>query len=165
MRAGGTKGKIFSPGENFWLYNTSIFTHTHTHTHTLWRIYSGALESAADTNNSDLPLEYLQSSLAQESQQPSSTSQNSELQMKEEDDLQLALAMSLNEQENKQKAKKSSSSAASSTARGPSPTPPPQSTAPSAPPPSSSTLYATIMHDPTPSVSKSSTIECYYLYL
>jgi hypothetical protein len=116
---------------------------------------SGALESAAD---SDLPPEYLQSSLAQESQQPSSsanTAQGSELQMKEDDDLQLAIAMSLNEQENKQKTKKSSSSAAaSSMARGPSPTPPPpHSAAPSAPPPSSSTLYATIMHDPTPSVS------------
>lgn len=107
----------------------------------------GAMESAAESGSSDLPLEYLQSSLAQEPQQPSS-SQNSELQMMEDDDLQLAIAMSLNEQENKQKAKTTSPPAA----RGPSPTPPPQSTTPSAPPPSSNnTLYATIMHDPAPS--------------
>lgn len=124
------------------------FKSVHSHTHT----GSGALESAADSSSSDLPVEYLQSSLAQESQQPS-TGQDAELQMKEDDDLQLAIAMSLNEQENKQKAKKSTSSVAASVVRGSSPTPPPQSTAPSAPPPSSSTLYATIMHDPTPSVS------------
>lgn len=50
--------------------------------------------------SSDLPEEYLRSSLAKEPQVPS-TGRSEEMKMQEEDDLQLAIAMSLNEQDNK----------------------------------------------------------------
>lgn len=50
--------------------------------------------------NSNLPEEYLRSSLAKEPQVPA-TGHTEEMKMQEEDDLQLAIAMSLNEQDNK----------------------------------------------------------------
>ncbi len=46
-------------------------------------------------------MEYLQSSLAHESQTPPSSSRAEEMRIQEEDDLQMAIAISLNEQENK----------------------------------------------------------------
>ena len=95
--------------------------------------------------DSDLPPEYLRSSLAQESQVPSSSptpggGAGSEQQLQEEDDLQLAIAMSLNEQENKSK----KSPSVSTRHHNPST---PRSATPSAPPPAPSTLYASILHD------------------
>ena len=114
--------------------------------------------------SSDLPEEYLRSSLAKESQvAPSSRTEERKLQ--EEDDLQLAIAMSLNEQDNKvctciylslsimfvlfQKKTTSSSKRVSS------PAPPPTSTAPSAPPPSTPSLYSSIAQEAANTVSRS----------
>lgn len=54
----------------------------------------------ASGGRSDLPEEYLRSSLAKEPQVPA-TGRTDEMKMQEEDDLQLAIAMSLNEQDNK----------------------------------------------------------------
>jgi len=96
--------------------------------------------------DNDLPVEYLRSSLAQESQTPPSAGTSSsgqgtaEQQMQEEDDLQLAIAMSLNEQENK--TKKVSHAPTSHHAHSS-----PRSATPSAPPPAPTTLYASIAHD------------------
>ena len=115
-----------------------------------WYFIRGGSEgsTAAADMDADLPVEYLRSSLAQESQVPSSVPSggggNSE-QEQEEDDLQLAIAMSLNEQENKPK----KSLHAPVSHHVPSPTPPPTSATPSAPPPAQSTLYSTIIHDRT----------------
>ena len=117
----------------------------------------GASAAAAGSEmDSDLPVEYLRSSLAQESQVPSSTPSGgggggSEQQLQEEDDLQLAIAMSLNEQENK--AKKTSSSASVGHRHHAPSSASSRSDTPSAPPPAPSTLYASIMHDTGPEPS------------
>lgn len=136
---------------------------------------SGSSDSAASSSkgakeatggSSDLPEEYLRSSLAKEPQVPSG-GHSEDIKMQEEDDLQLAIAMSLNEQDNKVLyscvinssyirgvcaspiQKKTSSSSKSE----PSPAPPPSSTAPSAPPPSTPSLYSSIAQEAANTVS------------
>ena len=104
---------------------------------------TGSNATPSSSSSSDLPPEYLRSSLAQESQTVPPTASR-EVQIQEEDDIQIAIAMSLNEAENKDKQPPK---------RAPSPSISISSTTPSAPPPPASTLYATIAHQPTPDVS------------
>eukprot|EP00117_Sycon_ciliatum_P030467 scpid58309/ scgid5913/ Hepatocyte growth factor-regulated tyrosine kinase substrate; Hrs; Protein pp110 len=66
------------------------------------------------TNDGDLPLEYLQSNLAKESQAPPTTNPHRERELQEEEELQIAMAMSLNEEENKKKKASKPKSSASS---------------------------------------------------
>ncbi len=98
---------------------------------------------APSSSNSDLPPEYLNSTLAREAQ-TTAPAVSGNTQIQEDDDLQIAIAMSLNEAENKDKPppKRASSPSVSIS-----------STTPSAPPPPASTLYASIVHNPIPAVS------------
>lgn len=114
----------------------------------------GAAGGGGGGKNSELPVEYLRSSLAKESQAPKGPTED--MKMKEEDDLQLAIAMSLNEQDNKKKS--SSSSSSSSKSESSSARQPPTSAAPSAPPPSTPSLYSSIAQEAADTAAASTTL-------
>ncbi|XP_072044628.1 hepatocyte growth factor-regulated tyrosine kinase substrate-like [Amphiura filiformis] len=76
----------------------------------------GGTPGPAGTKESDLPAEYLNSPLAQQSQLPP---QKSEIEIQEEEELQLAMALSLDEAENKHLLKKDGSSSAVTSSSAP----------------------------------------------